>query len=119
MIMPFSKNFALFFRNEKRAKPHAWLKKYTAHIFPQRNRVQSKRKAIINSPHENMNPGSDGRGSGLANGGHGSWKAGSVEGLVLRLHHDGCTRDLVLMILSLMAVCEGRSPGVSVVIRGF
>ena len=34
---------------------------------------------------------------------------------VRQTHHDGCTRDGALVILSSMAVCERRSPGVFVV----
>ena len=38
--------------------------------------------------------------------------------LVRGLHHDGCTRGWMLMILSLMAVREAEGPGVSVVAMG-
>ena len=49
----------------------------------------------------------------------GSGELALWEGLVIRLHHDGCTRGQTLVILSLMAVCEEGGPGVYVVIRGF
>ena len=64
-----------------------------------------------------MNPGPDGRGASLANGGRVPWKAGPVDALQCR-RHDGCTRGQSLVILSPMAVCEGRGPGVYVVAKG-
>ena len=66
-----------------------------------------------------LNPESDGRSSGHPNGGHGLWKADSVEGLSYRHHNNGCTKGQTLMILSIMSVYEERGHGVLVVIKGF
>ena len=64
-----------------------------------------------------LNPGADGGGAGLANGGHVLLKPVPVAALNVRAH-DGCTRSRNLVILSLMAVCEEGGPGVSVVTVG-
>ena len=74
-------------------------------------------KAVINSSDKMLNPGADGGGAVLANGGLVLLKAASVAALRRRLH-DGCARGQTLMILSLMAVCEEGGPGVFVVAVG-
>ena len=99
--------------------PHARLKKYTAYTFSRNAKKKDAKqlRAVIHSPGKMLNPGSDGRGSGLPDEGHGSWKAGSVAALHRRLH-DGCTRSQTLVIHSLMAVCEEGGFGVFVVAVG-
>ena len=61
----------------------------------------------------------NGRSSGLLDKGLGLWKVVICgQYLLVRYHHEGCTRVQNLMILSPMEVREGGGPGVSVVAVG-